>query len=449
MDKILIIGAGPTGLGAAWRLLELGHTNFRVIDAAPKPGGLASTYTDEFGFRWDVGVHALHSHYAYFDDVLKQCEVELWTHQRSAAAWMHKTWVPYPVQYNVGMLPRRVAYECVKDMWSAFPANPRHFCNFDEYLRGTFGASLYREFLKPYNLKVWVTPLSAMNTSWLGERVPPVDYDLVLKSAIMGSVKSDWGPNATFQYPMSGGIGGMWAKVAERIAPHTRTNCALSSLHFADSASYALTNDGESIAYDHLITTMPLDKLITDHLVSARCKDLDNARKLHRTSTYIVGLGMKGEIPKTWEDFSWTYFPEKQFPFYRAVPLSQYANDMAPDGYWSLMLEVAEEPGWNKHGYLDPPSMCQMALEEADLLAGQHIVSAFCKRLEYGYPVPTLDRDDAVSELLRYLESQRVYSRGRFGLWKYEVSNMDHSFMQGVEVADKILYGKDETIAKY
>ncbi|HEY1628590.1 MAG TPA: NAD(P)-binding protein, partial [Tepidisphaeraceae bacterium] len=67
--KIVIIGAGPTGLGAAYRLKELGYKNFQVYDRLPYIGGLASSFTDSAGFTWDIGGHVMFSHYKYYDDV--------------------------------------------------------------------------------------------------------------------------------------------------------------------------------------------------------------------------------------------------------------------------------------------------------------------------------------------------------------------------------------------
>ena len=60
-------------------------------------------------------------------------------------------------------------------------------------------------------------------------------------------------------------------------------------------------------------------------------------------------------------------------------------------------------------------------------------------REEHGYPTPSRARDEALGILLPALEARGVYSRGRFGAWKYEVSNQDHSCMQGVELADRLL----------
>jgi hypothetical protein len=58
-----------------------------------------------------------------------------------------------------------------------------------------------------------------------------------------------------------------------------------------------------------------------------------------------------------------------------------------------------------------------------------------------GYPTPSLERDGVLKQLLPKLQAMDIHSRGRFGSWKYEVGNQDHSFMLGVEAVDNILHG--------
>ena len=71
-SRVLIIGAGPTGLGAAWRLRELGHENFSVLESLPYAGGLAHSFQDDIGFTWDIGGHVMFSHYEYYDRVFDE-----------------------------------------------------------------------------------------------------------------------------------------------------------------------------------------------------------------------------------------------------------------------------------------------------------------------------------------------------------------------------------------
>ena len=71
-------------------------------------------------------------------------------------------------------------------------------------------------------------------------------------------------------------------------------------------------------------------------------------------------------------------------------------------------------------------------------------VSIYHRRIDYGYPTPSVGRDSVVSEALPYQKEHNIWNRGRFGSWKYEVANQDHSCMLGVEAADNIMVGTKE-----
>src|SRR6185436_8306830 len=73
------------------------------------------------------------------------------------------------------------------------------------------------------------------------------------------------------------------------------------------------------------------------------------------------------------------------------------------------------------------------------------IVSTWVYHAEYSYPTPSVERDAILSTVIPWLEAHHIYSRGRFGMWKYEVSNTDHTLMQGVELINKLLMGEPET----
>jgi hypothetical protein len=87
---------------------------------------------------------------------------------------------------------------------------------------------------------------------------------------------------------------------------------------------------------------------------------------------------------------------------------------------------------------------CRALVADGLIPAGAPLRSVWRHTLSRGYPVPTLGRDAALAALHEALEPCGIYARGRFGGWKYEVSNQDHSFMQGVELAERLLSGKPE-----
>jgi len=77
------------------------------------------------------------------------------------------------------------------------------------------------------------------------------------------------------------------------------------------------------------------------------------------------------------------------------------------------------------------------------------IVSTYHRRFDHGYPTPSLEREGVLTQLLPKLQARDIYSRGRFGSWRYEVGNQDHSFMLGVEAADAIVNGAAELTLNY
>ena len=89
--RIVIIGAGPCGLGAAHRLLEKGHSDFAVYERRPYVGGLAASFLDDRGFTWDFAVHVAHSHYHYIDRLMDDLLPGGFLHHERRS-WVREAW---------------------------------------------------------------------------------------------------------------------------------------------------------------------------------------------------------------------------------------------------------------------------------------------------------------------------------------------------------------------
>jgi len=222
---------------------------------------------------------------------------------------------------------------------------------------------------------------------------------------------------------------------------------------------------------------MPLD------ITLRMCGKSEWADGLTYSSSHIIGIGIRGKAPHGKK--CWLYYPEDNCPFYRCTVFSHYADANVPaqdvklktlchgdgvsaprDGgaeakpgpYWSLMFEVSESKykpvNWTEKVSLGGGAAGEWPKVVLDTIIGSvatelmaeddEIVSIYHRRLEHGYPTPSLGRNAVLDKALPWLKEQRIWSRGRFGSYKYEVANQDHSNMLGVEAVDNILFGSRE-----
>ncbi|HRY30632.1 MAG TPA: FAD-dependent oxidoreductase [Elusimicrobiota bacterium] len=446
-EVVVIVGAGPAGLGAAWRLQQGGHDNFVVLEANSHPGGLSASFVDEKGFTWDLGGHVQFSHYPEYDSVLRKALGNDWLyHQRESWIWIHRRFVPYPFQYNFHLLGHRIADAVLGDLRHLAASSPRRpASNFQEWIRRTFGRALGALFMVPYNQKVWGVPLHRMSARWVGERVAVPDVERVARNVESGRTDITWGPNNLFQFPRQGGTGAIWSAVS-RFIRSGRIQYGESVRRVFLKEHAVETSSGRRWRYDHLFNTMPLD-IFCDISPDLAPRPRRAARRLQHGAVHVVGVGLRGGRPDSLRTKNWMYFPEPNSPYYRVTVFSNYSPRNVPPGpgHWSLMAEVTE----TRFKKVDSKTLVRdvlRALRQDRLIPhSRHIVDIWRRRVEHAYPTPTLERDELLGAILPSLEARSVFSRGRFGGWKYEAGNQDHCFMQGVEWAERFLYGKKET----
>lgn len=480
---VLVVGAGPTGLGAATRLHQLGHPNWLLVDAAEEAGGLACTDVTPEGFLFDMGGHVIFSHYQYFDDLLDTAVgrgEEHWkTLERVSYVWLKNRWVAYPFQNNISALDKEDQIKCLTGVVEAKVLNtiaqgkPR---NFDEWILRVMGPGIADVFMRPYNFKVWAVPTTMMQCDWLGERVATVDVDRAIANVINNKEDAGWGPNAVFRFPQKGGTGGIWTAVA-RLLPAERQRYKKEVAAIDKEAQIVTFSDGSKLGYEALVSTIPLD-------ITLRWFGRPEwADGLQHSSSHIVGIGLRGVNPHDLK--CWLYYPEDNCPFYRTTVFSHYADSNTPapgvklptlvlcdgsapeDGdaregpYWSLMFEVSEseyKPVEQAPVQLGGtagtwPAIVQQTIQGAIntqlVRPGDEIISIYHRRLEHGYPTPSVGRDTVLRQALPWLRASNIWSRGRFGAYKYEVANQDHSLMLGVECVDNILFGSQELTLEF
>ena len=343
--EICILGAGPTGLGAACALQELGCRNWQILESAPHAGGLAASFVDEQGFTWDIGGHVQFSHYEYFDRAMDEfLGTEGWLdHDRESWVWMRNQFIPYPLQNNIRRLPPADLERCLAGLVDITRNGHIKPANFRQWILATFGEGLADVFMFPYNFKVWAYPPELMSAVWVGERVAVTDLKRVLHNLVHGRDDVTWGPNNRFRFPKFGGTGAIWRACAERL-PQERLRWNTSVAAVDLDRHQVTTIDGATFTYDTLISTIPLSELIR---LSGQCQFEESAaRGLPYSSSNIFGIGLRGKPREDLATKCWIYFPEDNCPFYRVTVFSNYSPNNVPDinRHWSLMAEVSESP---------------------------------------------------------------------------------------------------------
>jgi UDP-galactopyranose mutase len=440
--KIVIIGAGPTGLGAGYRLQELGHEDWVLLEANDYVGGLATSFTDEAGFTYDIGGHVMFSHYDYYDNLVDKLMGGEYTElEREAWVWMEDRFIPYPFQNNIRDLEPETVFACVNGLIKAQREN-RPFSNFKEWVDSVFGAGIAEHFMIPYNFKVWATPAELMNHVWIGERVSVVDVETILRNVLLREDQVSWGPNNTFKYPLRGGTGHLYEGLRQYVAPNLELETSVTGID--PVAKVVRTADGRSYPYDALLSTMPLNKLlgsidgVPDHLHQA-------AGDLLWSGSHIVGVGIDRPANSS---KNWIYFPEPDVPFYRVTYLSNYSPYMTARPDQTLLLTETSQSAFKPE---DPDTIVDQVVDgliATGLMVEEdrsRIVTTWLCSPAMSYPVPSVGRDAALGTIQPWLREQGIWSRGRFGAWLYEIGNMDHSTMQGVEFVDHVLSGEPET----
>ena len=407
------------------------------------------------------------SHYEYFDATLDRAVKDWNQKQRAAYAFMKgsdgkRRFVPYPVQNNIEVMDKVDQQKSLSGL-EEIAANPTKEkpANFDQWLLQNFGTGLCDVFMRKYNKKVWTVDATEMNSVWVGERVAVPDIAKI-KAKIAaydnGSPAQDsaWGPNNVFRFPKYNGTGGIWKAVADPLPREwfkfhhevTGINIDTKSLRVESGEQMKAV---EEFKFDSLITTVPLDIFV--NMIKGQDGSIDEMKTLTSqlvySHTHVIGIGLTGQPPESLSKKSWMYFPDSDSPFYRITVFSSYSDDHVPmpGKQWSLMCEAAEPKSnsnpeqWTKDHLIDATIQ---ALTTYGFITSEMVVSKYYRRLDHGYPVPSISREMILEKVQPWLESKGIYSRGRFGGWRYEVANQDHSFMQGVEISDRLLRGIPE-----
>ncbi len=429
MNKTVILGAGLTGLSAAYHLGD----GCEVFEREADVGGLCRTMR-RGDFCFDYTGHLLHLRSDYAKQLIRELLPDAFAqHNRKASIYTQGRTIPYPFQANIAALPPEIVKECligfIETLKYAVPPQDREL-SFQEWALRTFGAGVAKYFMFPYNQKLWKIPLDELGSDWVSWSIPKPTLDEFLNGAL-GIKNRDFGYNPTFLYPKRGGIEQLPQAFAQHLDPAAiRLNAA--AVRIDEQTRRVSFEDGSSASYEALISTLPLNTLVA-MLVHAPDTVRDAAARLRSVVVYNINIGVDRADSS---DQHWLYFPEPEYRFYRVGFPTNFSSAVAPPGCGSMYVEVSafpdeqiDEPNL-RESVLDGLLHCKI-LRPTDTILVWDVV-----RIECGYVLYDLSRSAALDTIASYLREYDIFSTGRYGAWEY--NSMEGAILAGKDAAELV-----------
>jgi UDP-galactopyranose mutase len=468
----VVIGAGPTGLSAAYHI----GSDSVLLEQADRVGGWCRSIEDH-GFTFDYAGHIMFSNDEYVHQLYKIL-LGRNVHWQDREAWIFSknVYTRYPFQGALYGLPPEVIKECLvgaiearfgslnaSKSIGAYPGPDRRSLaervaaksstgryhgpdrrrgghgggssekprNFEEFIYRVWGAGIAKHFAIPYNQKLWAVPLSEMETSWLGGRVPLPNLEEMIDGALQ-PVPPPMGPNARFGYPLKGGFQALMDGFLPHLTGELHLNTRVTAV--SPSRRTVTLDDGTTVLYRHLISTMPLPALVRLMGKEAPTEVRAAANDLRHVSVRCVNIGVGRE---NITEKHWIYYPEETV-FHRIFVqgnASPFCN--APGGF-GLTCEITYSD--SKPLPADGDELIQRCIDDCRSVGiireDDPIWAANQVDMPVAYVVYDHARKQNVDTIRTWLSGQGVVLAGRYAEWEYY--NSDHAFIAGKKAAEQV-----------
>ncbi|MDZ7676840.1 MAG: NAD(P)/FAD-dependent oxidoreductase [Acidimicrobiales bacterium] len=449
---VVVIGAGPAGLTAAFQLQKYG-VNATVLEADDTVGGISRTAQRD-GNRFDIGGHRFFTKVQAVEDLWHEIlpDEDFLMRPRKSRIFYDGKFFDYPLRaFNaLGNLGIVEAVLCVASYAWARIRPPKDQTNYEGWLVARFGWRLYRTFFKTYTEKLWGVPVHKMPSDWAAQRVK----GLSLGNAIVHAIKPKRNQkNITslieeFQYPKYG-PGMMWEVCRDKVVAAGATVEMATTVTRIDHADGRATSvvaehaDGTTTAYPctDVISSMPMSQLLESMNPPVPDEVEAAASGLSFRDYLLVALVLPDDLVDF--DDNWIYVHEPNVRTMRIQNFGSWSPYMVKEGRNTLGLEYTVWEG-DEEWSADDEWLIERAKKELELLglAKQgEVESGYVVRQPKAYPIYDDQYAANVEVLRRWLDSHavNVHPVGRNGMFRY--NNQDHSMYTAMLSVKNIMEG--------
>jgi len=450
---VVVIGAGPAGLTAAYELVKLG-AGVSVLEKDSLVGGLARTARYK-GYSFDMGGHRFFTKVPEVERIWREVLGEEFLRRpRLSRIYYDGKYFDYPLKpWNA--LSRLGPYEAVRVALSYLKWQVRPHAveeTFEDWVTNRFGRRLFLTFFRSYTEKVWGVPCTELRAEWAAQRIK----DLSLRSAVTSMLFTPRRTITTlieqFDYPRLG-PGMMWQAVAESVQKRggsVRLDAPVLAVHHASRRVTGVTiatGDGSAtrIEGSDFISTMPVTELIAKLEPKVPGDVLDAATWLTYRSFLTVCLIV--DRADLFPD-NWIYIHDPNVHVGRIQNYKNWSQDMVPDpAKTGLGMEYFCNEGdalWK----LPDDELVEMAkreLERIGLARAKDVSDGCVFRMAKAYPVYDSVYAQHLERVKTHLASfENLQTIGRNGLHRY--NNQDHAMLTGLFAARNIVLGEKNDV---
>jgi len=451
MSDVIVIGAGPAGLTAAYELSKLGIKS-TLIEANNRVGGISRTENYK-GYRFDMGGHRFFSKTPYINQIWE----EILGHEfiqmpRLSRIQYQGHFFDYPLKpFNAmaGLGIKESIKVFINYTQSKLVPFQKDEHNFEQWVVNRFGSRLYQIFFKTYSEKVWGLPCREISADWANQRIQNLSLRKAVYHALLSQInRRDQNQIVTlidkFHYPRLG-PGMMWERCADRLAERgnpTRINEQIVRIRHDTKrvlSVHAQGNDGKITAYkgDQFISSMSLKDLVQSLDPKPPKEIIAAALNLkYRDYLTVILIVNKSDI---FPD-NWIYIHSPEVKMGRIQNFKNWSRDMVPEpsktslGLEYFLWDTDDMWHWPDNQLID---MGKKECESIGIISAQDVIDGTVVRVRKAYPVYDQTYHHSVELIRHYLESfSNFQTIGRNGQHRY--NNQDHSMLTGIYAARNI-----------
>lgn len=392
---IAILGAGPAGLGAAWRLRKEGKADVTVLEQNPVVGGNAGSF-ELAGLHVDYGSHRLHpsTDARIMEDLRGLLKEDLLDRPRHGRIRLQNRWIHFPLKPQDLVLRLPLSFGAGVALDAAKKIVPKRngsgHDTFTSVLEKGLGATICRDFYFPYAKKIWGLPPEELSAIQAHRRVAAGSMGKLVKK-VLSIVPGFKTPGAgRFFYPKKGfgQISRAIADEARNLGAEIKLESPVKKIELGakQKVTFEINGNLETIETDQIWSTIPLTILAKTVAPSAPPEVVQASGKISYRAMVLIYLVL--DQPQ-WTEFDAHYFPEAEIKLTRLSEPKNYSASREPKDLTVLCGELpcaVNDEIWNASDE-DLARLVKESVAQCGLPIKSEVLQLVTKRLPFAYPI--------------------------------------------------------------